>query len=122
MRPRPRAGPWRPGRHTLRAVCQRAADRAAAAGRHLLLVVDGLDEDLRPPGLASVAALLPATAGGRAHVLVSSRPDWELPSDMPPGHPLADIRSLEVQPFGDAQHQATLARQEIDDLLRRDDD
>jgi WD40 repeat protein len=105
----------------LRALWERAVERADAEDHHLLLVVDGLDEDLRPPGLASVAALLPAT-GGRAHVLVSSRPDWELPSDMPPGHPLADTRPVEVQPFGDAQHQAALARQEIDDLLRRDDD
>ena len=106
----------------LRALWERAVERANAEDRHLLLVVDGLDEDLRPPGLASVAALLPATAGGRVHVLVSSRPDWELPSDMPSRHPLADTRSLEMQPFGDAQQQAALARQEIDDLLRRNDD
>ena len=105
-----------------RALWERAVERAEAEDRHLLLVVDGLDEDLRPPGLPSVAALLPATAGGHAHVLVSSRPDWELPSDMLRSHPLADARRAAVQPFGDAQEQAALARQEIDDLLRRDDD
>ena len=46
--------------HQFRALWQRAAERAGAEDRHLLLVVDGLDEDLRPPGLPSVAALLPA--------------------------------------------------------------
>ena len=45
--------------HQFRALWQRAAERAGAEDRHLLLVVDGLDEDLRPPGLPSVAALLP---------------------------------------------------------------
>ena len=85
-------------------------ERADAEDRHLLLVVDGLDEDLRPPGLPSVAALLPATAGGYAHVLVSSRTDWELPGDMPPRHPLARVLPEVVQPFGDAQEQAALAR------------
>ena len=80
--------------HTFRALWQRAADRAAAAGRHLLLVVDGLDEDLRPPGLPSVAALLPTGVGGRVHVLVSSRPYPELPRDLPVGHPLASAQPV----------------------------
>ena len=93
-----------------------------AEGRHLLLVVDGLDEDLRPPGLPSVAALLPAAAGGHAHVLVSSRPHPELPADIPAGHPLRRARPVPVQPFSGARELAVLARQEIDDLLRRDDD
>ena len=105
-----------------RALWERAVERADAEGRHLLLVVDGLDEDLRPPGLPSVAALLPMTAGGYAHVMVSSRTEWDLPSDMPPRHPLANALRDVVQPFGNAQEQAALARQEIDNLLRRDDD
>ena len=54
--------------YQFRALWQRATERAAAEGRHLLLVVDGLDEDLRPPGLPSVAAELPAVAGGRARM------------------------------------------------------
>ena len=48
------------------ALWEQAADRAAQSGRHLLLVVDGLDEDLRPPGSPSVASLLPALAGAHA--------------------------------------------------------
>jgi hypothetical protein len=108
--------------YQFRALWQRAAERADTEGRPLLLVVDGLDEDLRPPGLPSVAALLPATAGGCAHVLVSTRPYPELPADIPVGHPLRQTRAVPVQPFSGAQELAVLAWQEIDDLLRRDDD
>ena len=108
--------------HQFRALWQRAAQRADAEDRHLLLVVDGLDEDLRPPGLLSVAALLPPRAGGHAHVLVSSRLHPDLRRDLPPGHPLAHTQPTQVEPFEGSQELAELARQEIDDLLRRDDD
>jgi hypothetical protein len=62
-----------PGLTQFRSLWERATGRAAATGRHTLLVVDGLDEDLRPAGLPSVASLLPSQAGARAHVLVTSR-------------------------------------------------
>jgi hypothetical protein len=88
----------------------------------LLLVVDGLDEDLRPPGLASVAALLPPGAGGRIHVLVSSRPHLDLRRDLPPRHALAQTEPVTIRPFEGGDELADLALQEIDDLLRRDDD
>ncbi|ADP78940.1 trypsin-like peptidase domain-containing protein [Pseudofrankia inefficax] len=107
--------------HQLRALWQRAVDRAAAQDRHLLLVVDGLDEDLRPPGLPSVAAVLPAGVGGRAHVLVASRPYPALPGDVPVGHPLPAVQPVEVEPFAGAQELAALARQEIDELTRDDE-
>jgi WD40 repeat protein len=107
--------------HQFRALWRRITERAYAVGRHLLLVVDGLDEDLRPTGLPSVAAQLPAAVGGRAHVLVSSRPNPKLPSDVPAGHPLRQARPVPVRPFSGAQELAVLARQEIDDLLGRDD-
>jgi hypothetical protein len=105
-----------------RALWQWAAEQARTGGRHLLLVVDGLDEDLRPPGLPSVAALLPAGAGRHSHVLVSSRPNPRLPADIPAGHPLPGVQPVPVQPFSGARELEVLARQEIDDLLRRDDD
>ena len=107
--------------HAFRALWRRAADRAAAAGRHLLLVVDGLDEDLRPPGSPSVAAVLPAGVGGLVHVLVSSRPYPELPVDLPAGHPLGSAHPVTVEPFAGAEELAALARQEIHDLKRRDE-
>lgn len=105
--------------HQFRALWQRAAQRADAEDRHLLLVIDGLDEDLRPPGTPSVAALLPPRAGGRVHVLVSSRPHPELPADVPPGHPLAHTQPVQLEPFKGGQELAALARQEIAGLVRR---
>ena len=108
--------------HQYRALWQRAAQRAEAEDRPLLLVVDGLDEDLRPPGLPSVAALLPPGAGGRIHVLVSSRPHLDLRRDLPPGHALAQTEPVTIRPFEGGDELADLALQEIDDLLRRDDD
>jgi hypothetical protein len=86
------------------------------------LVVDGLDEDLHPRGSPSVAALLPTVAGGRAHVLVSSRRYPELPSDVPGGHPLLSTRQMKLEPFAGAAELAALARQEIGELKRRGDD
>jgi WD40 repeat protein len=108
--------------HQFRALWQHATERADAEQRHLLLVVDGLDEDLRPRGLPSVAALLPATMSSHGHVLVSSRSHLELPADIPVGHPLRKARPVPVGPFAGANERAILAQQEIDDLLRRDDD
>jgi hypothetical protein len=95
----------------------RATERAAETSRPLLLVVDGLDEDLRPTGLPSVASLLPTLTDRLAHVLVSSRPHPELPVDVPEGHPLtsSSIR-LGLKPFEGAEKLAELARQEIYNL------
>jgi len=106
--------------HTFRDLWQRAAARAAAGDRHLLLVVDGLDEDLRPHGLPSIAAILPTAVGGRAHVLVSSRPHPTLPTDLPPGHPLG-AASVSIEPFRDAERLAALATGELDQLARGQD-
>jgi len=95
----------------------RAAERAAETGRPLLLVVDGLDEDIRPTGLPSVASLLPTQVEGRAHVLVTSRPHPELPTGVPDGHPIRSpsIR-VDLKPFEGAEELAELARQEIHNL------
>ena len=110
------------GLELFRQLWRRATEVADAACRHLLLVVDGLDEDLRAPGLPSVAALLPAYVGRNAHVLVTSRPHPELPEDIPAGHMLRKLRPVPLRPFSGAREQAVLARQEIDDLLTRHDD
>jgi WD40 repeat protein len=98
-----------------RALWQQAADRAARSGRHLLLVLDGLDEDLRPPNFPSVASLLPTSVGAHAHVLVASRPYPELPEDVPDGHPLM-MTPVQLSPFAGAQELASLAKGEIDKL------
>jgi hypothetical protein len=75
----------RPG-HLIR-LLRDAARRSRVAGRRLLLVVDGLDEDTsgadgdRP----SIASLLPADPPEGVQVLVASRPHPELPDDVPGG-------------------------------------
>ena len=99
------------------ALWQQAADRAARSGRHLLLVVDGLDEDLLPPGSASVASLLPLLAGAHAHVLAAGRPHPGLPDDVPPGHPLRSARA-NLEPFEGAPKLAELATKELGELAR----
>lgn len=98
-----------------------AADRAATAGRHLLLVVDGLDEDVRLAGLPSVASLLPAVAGGHSHVLVTSRPRPELPVDVDDGHPLRATVPEELRPFEGAADLVGQARLEIHELTHGPD-
>jgi hypothetical protein len=102
---------------------QKAAHRAAELGRHLLLAVDGLDEDLRPRGAPSVAHLLPSLVGANAHVLVTSRPRPELPVDVADAHPLRMSRQAarELEAFVGAGQLAELARQEIDDLTTGSD-
>jgi hypothetical protein len=100
-----------------RSLWERAIHRAEAAGRHLLLVADGLDEDRRPRGIPSVASLLPAHVGTHGHVLVTSR----LKPDVPVGHPLETISPVPLEPFPGAEDLAGRARQEIDDLLHGDD-
>jgi WD40 repeat protein len=103
-----------------RALWQRAAKAAAVADRQLLLVVDGLDEDLHPAGSASVVDFLPAVVPDSAHVLVSSRFH---PGLRPPvGHPLKVTPPVPLEPFPGSAELAALAEQEIDDLKRRDAD
>lgn len=76
----------------------RLLERAAP----LVLVVDGLDEDLgwtSGSDAHSIAALLPRIAGVR--VLVAGRPDPPLPADVPEDHPLRDpglVRVLSPSP------------------------
>jgi hypothetical protein len=112
--------PPTPDRDQFNALWEQAASRAAENDRHLLLVVDGLDEDLHPSGSPSVASRLPTLVGEHAHVLVSSRPFPELPDDVV-DHPLRETRPVELEPFKGAAKLADLARQEIDSLMRSDD-
>ena len=95
---------------------QRAEQRAVSEDRHLLLVIDGLDEDLQPPGQPLVASLVPRLDGGHSHVLVSSRPHPELQRKLNAGHPLAQCTPVDLAPFEGAVDLADLARKEIDAL------
>ena len=107
---------------------QLAARGALQHGRHLLLVVDGLDEDRPPPGAPSIAQILPVHVAGlspewrNAHVLVSNRKGVPLPSGIPDGHQLKDLPSHQLTQYSKNVHYEVLARQEIAGLLGRGPD
>ena len=86
--------------------CSPRPPRSAAAGRRLVLVVDGLDEDrgvTTGPDAYSIAALLPARPPAGLRVIVAGRPDPPIPADVPDDHPLRDpgiVRVLDASPLG----------------------
>jgi WD domain, G-beta repeat len=97
---------------------ERAALQARDRLRHLLLIVDGLDEDASP-GWLSVAALLPSAQLGRhARVLVSSRPSYEVPTDVDAHHPLRTTAAHVITSSPAAGELKLRAEQEIQHLLR----
>ncbi|MFI2032326.1 hypothetical protein [Streptomyces buecherae] len=72
---------------------ERAAAQARAAGRRIVLVVDGLDEDtgVRTGSSGhSIAALLPRTPPPGLRIIVAGRPNPPVPGDVPRSHPLRD--------------------------------
>jgi hypothetical protein len=95
---------------------RKAVEQAVRDRRQLLLAVDGLDEDLLPPGSPSVASLLPTLVGEHAHVLVTSRPYPELPVDVPDGPLKPPSIRVDLKPFEGAKRLAELARKEFYDL------
>ena len=77
-----------------RRLLEQAAEQAVKAGRRLVLVVDGLDEDcgsMPGSGLPSVAACLPKRPPDGLRVIVAGRPDPPLPADVDPDHPLHSL-------------------------------
>jgi lipopolysaccharide biosynthesis regulator YciM len=115
----PRAALDSRARHgnTLR-LLRTAAGRSEEAGRRLLLVVDGLDEDTSVGiGLPSIASLLPRRPPPGVRVLVASRPHSELPDDVAGDHPL---RTLTPRPLGVSPHARDVelaAKRELSALL-----
>lgn len=84
----------------------RAAERAEQERRHLVLIVDGLDEDTSARRhLASVASVLPRLNGGWTHVVVTTGPARTLPADVDVGHPLYDAPLVELPPPNEAVRQ-----------------
>lgn len=70
---------------------ERAAQRSASMARRLVLLVDGLDEDKGATEDAeaySIAALLPDRPAHGMRVLVSGRPNPQVPFDVADDHPL----------------------------------
>lgn len=95
------------GAHLL-AMLEDAAEHCQARDERLVLVVDGLDEDLGVtvgPAAYSIAALLPDTLVAGLRVVVSARPRPPIPGDVPDHHPLRDpavVRELPVSPYAEA--------------------
>lgn len=104
--------------HLLR-LLNSAAEQARADGRRLLLVVDGLDEDTSAgSGKPSVASLLPRRPPPEVRVLVASRPQPDLPDDVPVNHPLREMNQRrELTPSPYAQNVEHAAKHELKGLL-----
>ncbi|GGU53246.1 trypsin-like peptidase domain-containing protein [Lentzea flava] len=99
-----------------------AAARCVEAGRTLLLVVDGLDEDAsRADGTdrPSIASLLPRRPPPGVRVLVASRPHPDLPDDVSSDHPLRTVvpRQLTASPY--AKNLEDAAKRELTTLLAK---
>jgi hypothetical protein len=103
--------------HLLR-LLHAAADRCAEAGRRLLLVVDGLDEDTRRPAgvdRPSIASLLPCRVPNTVRVLVASRSHPDLPDDVRADHPL---RKVVPRPLAASPHAGEVESVAKDELMR----
>jgi hypothetical protein len=86
--------------------------------RHLVLLVDGLDENDDP---SPIAAHLPTQNHSQSHVLVFSREGPPLSPKIAPGHPLRSLQATEqiryLAPSPYAERLRELAYHEIHDLL-----
>jgi hypothetical protein len=87
--------------------------------QRLVLVVDGLDEDMsRAVDRRSIASMLPKNLDHGSKVIVSGRPNPRLPGDMPADHPLWNpdiVRVLSVSQHAIARRD--LAAAELNQLL-----
>lgn len=102
---------------------RKAINHAEQSDSHVLLIVDGLDEDLsRELGRPSVAAVLPALVGTHAHVLVTSRRLTDLPPDVAMEHPLRARAPVELPTSAHAARTTEAADLELRLLLERADD
>ncbi|SHG26468.1 trypsin-like peptidase domain-containing protein [Streptoalloteichus hindustanus] len=105
-------------RGTLLRLLGDAASRAREAGRRVLLVIDGLDEDRSVGG--SIAELLPRRPPPEVRVLVAGRPHPSLPNDVPCDHPLRRVTARRLDVSAHARDMERTAVQELNLLLAGD--
>lgn len=111
-----RPGP-EPTLDAFRSLWDEACKRARATDRPLLLVVDALDEDLRPAGRPPVAQVLPEGLGSHGHVLVTTRDTYRIPHEVDATHPLRHATPVPLAPSPQARDKRDRARAEIAALL-----
>jgi hypothetical protein len=88
-------------------------------GEHLVLLVDGLDEDrgvTAGPNAHSIAALLPVRIPPGLRIIVAGRPNPPVPSDVPEDHPLRS--PAVVRPLAPSPAAATIRAELERELLR----
>ncbi len=96
-----------------------AAERAREAGRRLLLVIDGLNEDSGGVGSdrRSIASRPPSRAPREVRVLVASRPHPGIPGDVKGDHPLRKIIPRQLVNSKHARDVERRAKNELSSLL-----
>lgn len=98
---------------------EEAAQACSSRGEHLVLLVDGLDEDRGVhvgPDAHSIAALLPAHPPRGLRIIVADRSNAALPADVPPHHSLR-IPGI-VRPLNPSTHARVLLAEMERDLNR----
>jgi tetratricopeptide (TPR) repeat protein len=113
-------------RGVYRRLLTEAAAASARTGKKLLLIVDGLDEDLgvRPGvGFESIASLLPSARdlSSQIKIIITSRHHPGLPDDVPTEHPIRRATVRHLSPSSLAKDIKKAAITELRDALRGGD-
>ncbi|MEU7613867.1 hypothetical protein [Micromonospora sp. NPDC049204] len=114
--------PAEPSRADFLDLWARAAAAARRQQRSVLLIVDGLDEDdARQLNEPSIASQLPHRIEMGASVLVTSRSNTDLPSDVDAHHPLRTCEVWNLYPSPAAAAIQIQAQHELDHILDEDE-
>ena len=93
-----------------------AENQYAQTGDHLVIVVDGLDEEPQLLGVPPIAQLLPRELPEHVHLIVFSRLN---PGPLPHDHPLRDVSAVyDLAPAEEARVEIDRAQQELDQLVQ----
>jgi hypothetical protein len=96
---------------------EKAEDLHTEAGQHLVIVVDGLDEDPQSSGVTPIAQLLPRELPGHLHLVVFSRPN---PGPLPFDHPLREASACyDLPPAEEARVEIERAQGELDRIAQQ---
>ncbi len=104
-----------------------AAAKTEQSNGRLVILVDGLDEDQGPYPIneavkQSVMASLPKSLPANVRVIVSSRSNLPLPTDLPDNHPLRNSKYIHLLAKSErAEHIEIRATDELDKILKLKD-